>query len=83
MNTLSKKSLEPPDAKSKKKLSKAAAFNAVLTIAEAKKQSIRDFCVNHLRMTFVGNYSYCPMHGGHTGHSFQINARDGQMRSVV
>ena len=42
-------------------------------MAEAKKQSIRDFCVNQLKMTFQGTYSYCPMHGGHTGHSFQIN----------
>ena len=67
------KSLDPPDSKSKKKLSKAEAFNAVLTFAEAKQMRLRDYCVNHLKMTFVGNYSYCPMHGGHTGHSFMIN----------
>ena len=56
-------------------LSQRQAFNSVRTFEQEKARfpSIRDYCLQILRVNFKGDPAFCPMHGGHTGHSFQIN----------
>ncbi len=65
-------SLHNPKAKSS---SLAEAFASVLTFSQkkAKFPAIRNYCAQVLGLRFKGNHSFCPIHGGHGGHAFQID----------
>ena len=59
----------------KQKLSFAAKFDSVLTFQQQKARfpELRGYCEKVLKLKFKGNHCFCPIHGGHSGHSFQID----------
>jgi hypothetical protein len=66
--------LNSSDEQVKQKLSRAEKFDSVLTFQQQKARfpELRQYCETNLGLTFKGDYSYCPIHVGHTGHSFEV-----------